>query len=97
MINLDELIKLADRATQGEWIADIQAGKIKYEKDGIIAQHIHSYGDTEFIAAANPQTVKKLCEVIKVYETELKRCSQIASREYAELALAVGQKILGEQ
>lgn len=83
MINLDELIKKCEAAT-GNWTyPDRWMGKY-----GITAKPNNSeefclltingnmpnaINDIKFIAAATPQVVKALCEVVKEYERALDR------------------------
>ena len=102
MIDLDELEKLAKGATRGPW--EYKAG---LHTDGLIwvptegemaieFPHTNAIADTQFIAAANPETVLKLIEVAKaarnlldghdnIYDVTCKACGGVDSPTHGEI------------
>lgn len=68
MNTLDRLIELADKSTKGFWFFNRECGlhilTIPKAEPHIIASEV-KLNDGRFIQAAQPDTVKQLCELVK--------------------------------
>lgn len=78
-MNHDQLRKLAEAATPGEWIADIEviqtedgdvydSCSVMRETDRIFGPTIETPEDAHYIAAANPQMILQLLDKIQELE-----------------------------
>lgn len=112
-IDLKELRRLCNAAMGGPWLYKWRHGHrvVTEQLDGddestieIIARVSGVMESAEFIAMANPDTVRRMIDVIEKYEEALKLLylgdwSAISGKEhydqYAEEALDQGRRILG--
>ena len=82
-INLEELIRLSDAATPGEYSTEFCAHFVASGKRFVAATHMEEDGvslrqslkNAEFFAAANPSTVKCLAQAVVKMREELKQIS----------------------
>jgi hypothetical protein len=104
---INKLEKLARAATPGDWKAS-DAGNVRTNVDSkrdtfFICSAGGDIDDAAYIAAANPQTVLKLCEVIRTLRDALggfvgNSSVQVAfptECEIAEAALAKANEVMG--
>lgn len=83
----EHLKRLAEAATPGPWSQKNRTHNVYSVcgPDGLGIVNADSPRTAQFIAAANPATIKALCELVEQLGDALKQCDRAVSREHVTL------------